>query len=82
MLSVQGGTFDWHLSVEVFFFLFFDFFYFCFDFLPSRLGLQRGAIERFQATGLDPNKVLLPELLQKGGYDTHLVNQLCLFNLF
>ena len=51
-------------------------------FLPWRLGLQRGAIERFQATGLDPNKVLLPELLQKGGYDTHLVNQLCLFNMF
>ena len=42
---------------------------------PWRLGLQRGAIERFQATGLDPNRVLLPELLQKGGYSTHLVNR-------
>ena len=41
---------------------------------PWRLGLQRGAIERFQATGLDPNRVLLPELLHKGGYSTHLVN--------
>ena len=40
---------------------------------PWKLGLQRGAIERFQATGLDPNKVLLPELLQKGGYATHLL---------
>ena len=42
---------------------------------PWRLGLQRGAIERFQATGLDPNRVLLPELLHKGGYSTHLVNR-------
>ena len=40
---------------------------------PWRLGLQRGAIERYQATGLNPDKVLLPELLQKGGYATHLV---------
>ena len=43
---------------------------------PWKLGLQRGAIKRFQATGLNPNKVLLPELLQKGGYATHLVKDL------
>ena len=43
---------------------------------PWRLGIQRGAIERFQPTGLNPNKVLLPELLQKGGYATHLVGEL------
>ena len=82
VLSVQGGTFDWHLSVEVFPPFFSISSISVLIFLPWRLGLQRGAIERFQATGLDPNKVLLPELLQKGGYDTHLVNQLCLFNMF
>ena len=43
---------------------------------PWRLGIQRGAIERFQATGLNLNKVLLPELLRKGGYATHLVGEL------
>ena len=43
---------------------------------PWRLGIQRGAVERFQATGLNPNKVLLPELLRKGGYATHLVGEL------
>ena len=40
---------------------------------PWRLGLQRRAIGRFQPTGLDPSKTLLPELLQGGGYSTHLV---------
>ena len=49
---------------------------------PWRLGLQRGAIERYQATGLDPSKVLLPELLQKGGYATHLVRMAVKSNIF
>ena len=40
---------------------------------PWKLGIQRGAIERFQATGLDTSRPLLPELLQQGGYSTHLV---------
>ena len=42
---------------------------------PWRLGLQRQAIGRFQATGLDPSKTLLPEHLQKEGYTTHLVGK-------
>jgi arylsulfatase A-like enzyme len=42
---------------------------------PWRLGLQRGAIERFQATGLNSSLPLLPELLRRGGYSTHLVGK-------
>ena len=42
---------------------------------PWRLGLQRGAIERWQDTGLDTGVDLLPELLGQGGYRTHLVRR-------
>ena len=42
---------------------------------PWRLGLQRGAIERWQDTGLDTGMDLLPGLLGQGGYRTHLVRQ-------
>ena len=43
VLPVQGGTFDWHLSVEVISLPFFDFFYFCFDFPPVEVGTpERG----------------------------------------
>jgi len=42
---------------------------------PFRIGLQRGAIERWQATGLNTSLQLLPEILQSGGYKTHLVGK-------
>ena len=42
---------------------------------PWRLGMQRGAIERWQDTGLDTGVDLLPELLGQGGYSTHLVRR-------
>merc|ERR1711962_382084 len=42
---------------------------------PWRLGMQRGAIERFQATGLNTSIPLLPELLRQGGYTTHMVGK-------
>lgn len=41
----------------------------------SRMGLQRGAIERFQPEGLDTSLKLLPEYLQEAGYSTHLVRR-------
>ena len=41
-----------------------------------RIGLQRGAIERWQATGLNTSLQLLPEILQSGGYKTHLVSKI------
>ena len=41
----------------------------------SRIGLQRGAIERFQPEGLDTSLKLLPEYLQEAGYNTHLVRR-------
>merc|ERR1719192_2275298 len=40
---------------------------------PWRLGLQRGAIERFQPDGLNSSLTLLPRHLQQAGYQTHLV---------
>ena len=42
---------------------------------PWRLGMQRGAIERFQPDGLNTSITLLPEYLQQAGYSTHLVRQ-------
>ena len=42
---------------------------------PWRLVLQRGAIKRWQDTGLDTGVDLLPELLGQGGYSTHLVRR-------
>ena len=42
---------------------------------PWRLGLQRGAIERFQTTGLNVSVPLLPELLSQGGYTTAMVGK-------
>ena len=41
---------------------------------PWRLGMQRGAIERFQPDGLNSSLTLLPEHLQQAGYQTHLVS--------
>jgi len=42
---------------------------------PWRIGRQRGAVERFQATGLNTSLPTLPELLAKGGYRTHMVGK-------
>ena len=42
---------------------------------PWRIGLQRGAIERFQPDGLNTSLKLLPEYLQESGYKTHLVGK-------
>ena len=42
---------------------------------PWKIGHQRGAIERFQATGLNTSLPLLPELLRQGGYKTNLVGK-------
>ena len=42
---------------------------------PWRLGMQRGAIERFQPDGLNTSLTLLPQHLQQAGYSTHLVSQ-------
>ena len=39
------------------------------------MGRQRGAIERFQPTGLSTEYSLLPEYLQAGGYSTHIVGK-------
>ena len=38
------------------------------------MGHQRGAIERWQATGLNTSLRLLPEILNEEGYKTHMVN--------
>ena len=40
---------------------------------PWRVGLQRGAIERFQPDGLNSSLSLLPQHLRAAGYSTHLV---------
>ena len=40
---------------------------------PWRLGMQRGAIMRFQPDGLNSSLTLLPQHLQQAGYQTHLV---------
>ena len=37
-----------------------------------KMGRQRGAIERFQPTGLSTKYELLPQMLKKAGYDTQL----------
>ena len=42
---------------------------------PWRIGMQRGAIERFQPDGLNISLKLLPEYLQEAGYQTHLVGK-------
>ena len=42
---------------------------------PHKLGRQRGAIERFQPTGLNTTYSLLPQHLQAAGYRTHLVGK-------
>jgi len=42
---------------------------------PWRIGMQRGAIERFQPDGLNTSLKLLPEYLQEAGYQTHLVGK-------
>ena len=40
---------------------------------PWRLGMQRGAIERFQPDGLNTSFKLLPEYLKMAEYSTHAV---------
>jgi len=42
---------------------------------PYRLGMQRGAIERWQATGLNTSLQILPEYLKTAGYINHLVGK-------
>lgn len=42
---------------------------------PFRIGLQRGAIERFQATGLNTSIQILPQFLKTAGYKNHLVGK-------
>eukprot|EP00090_Calanus_glacialis_P005252 TRINITY_DN14070_c0_g1_i1.p1 TRINITY_DN14070_c0_g1~~TRINITY_DN14070_c0_g1_i1.p1 ORF type:complete len:497 (-),score=119.32 TRINITY_DN14070_c0_g1_i1:104-1594(-) len=42
---------------------------------PWRLGMQRGAVERYQPDGLNASIKLLPEYLKKGGYSTHAVGK-------
>ena len=39
------------------------------------MGRQRGAIERFQPTGLSTKYGLLPQMLKKAGYKTHAVGK-------
>lgn len=39
------------------------------------MGRQRGAIERFHPTGLDPTITLLPQMLKTAGYKTHAVGK-------
>ena len=39
------------------------------------MGRQRGAIERFQPTGLSTAYQLLPQMLKKAGYKTHAVGK-------
>ena len=41
--------------------------------MDFRIGLQRGAIERFQATGLNTSIQILPQFLKAAGYKNHLV---------
>ena len=43
---------------------------------PWRLGMQRGAVERYQPDGLNASIKLLPEYLKKAGYNTHVVRHL------
>ena len=40
-----------------------------------KMGRQRGAIERFQPTGLSTRYKLLPQMLKKAGYRTHAVGK-------
>ena len=40
---------------------------------PWKLGMQRGAVERFQPDGLNTSYKLLPELLKEANYSTHAV---------
>ena len=42
---------------------------------PWRIGMQRGAIERFQPDGLNTSLKILPEYLKEAGYKTHLVGK-------
>ena len=42
---------------------------------PWRIGLQRGAIERFQPDGLNTSIKILPQYLQEAGYNTHIVGK-------
>merc|ERR1719347_2069332 len=40
---------------------------------PWKLGMQRGAVERFQPNGLNTSYKLLPEILKEANYKTHAV---------
>ena len=40
---------------------------------PWRVGMQRGAIERYQPDGLNTSIKILPQYLQEIGYNTHAV---------
>ena len=40
-----------------------------------RIGLQRGAIERWQATGLNTSVKIHPQYLNSVGYKSHLVGK-------
>ena len=40
---------------------------------PWKIGMQRGAIERFQPDGLNISIKILPQYLKQAGYNTHAV---------
>jgi len=42
---------------------------------PFRLGMQRQAIRRFEPVGLNTSYQTLPQILQSGGYSTHMVGK-------
>ena len=42
---------------------------------PWKLGMQRGAVERFHPTGLNTSIPTLPELLKQAGYKNYLVGK-------
>ena len=46
---------------------------------PWKIGMQRGAIERFQPDGLNSSIQILPQYLQQAGYQTHAVISQCFF---
>ena len=48
---------------------------------PWRLGMQRGAIERYQPDGLNASIRILPQYLQEAGYATHAVMSSSPFSL-
>ena len=48
----------------------------------TRLGMQRGAVERWQPTGLNTSLPTMPELLTTAGYRNYLVGKWCVAPFF